>query len=485
MPKTAPSAARILVIAGFALSCFGLLMYLWLAFGGPIPLKPKGYRFQVAFPDAATLADQADVRTAGVNIGKVVALERAPEGNRTLATIQLEDRYAPIHRDAKALLRQKTLLGETYVELSLGRRGELPEGARLPDSRVAEAVEFDELLETFDEDTRRAFRRWQANAADATRGRATDLSDALGNLPGFAGGGQTLVDVLGRRRDALRDVVRDTGTTFAALNRDAAALQRLVTRGDTTLSTLAARRSALSESIRIFPTFLDESRRTLTRMERFARATDPLLRDLDPVLDDAQPTLRSLAGVGPEAEALFNDLPALVRAAEDGLPALTRVLKGLEPTLASTGPFLQQLNPVVEFLELYQATISNFISIGASATALKLDPPPGQKATNGHALPQMIVLGTQSLPATQRSSDNRGNTYFGPNALKFSDKAGRFLTPPSWDCAHVGGESPPGEHGPGCYVADPTTFQGRTSRYPQVREAGRGGLSPRPPTANP
>ena len=28
----------------FALSCFGLLLFLWLAFGGPIPLKPKGYR---------------------------------------------------------------------------------------------------------------------------------------------------------------------------------------------------------------------------------------------------------------------------------------------------------------------------------------------------------------------------------------------------------------------------------------------------------
>ena len=37
---------------------------------------------QVAFTDAATLADQADVRTAGVTIGKVVKKELAPGGNK-------------------------------------------------------------------------------------------------------------------------------------------------------------------------------------------------------------------------------------------------------------------------------------------------------------------------------------------------------------------------------------------------------------------
>ena len=43
--KAAPSFGRIAVMVVFALSCFGLLLFLWLAFGGSIPLKPKGYRF--------------------------------------------------------------------------------------------------------------------------------------------------------------------------------------------------------------------------------------------------------------------------------------------------------------------------------------------------------------------------------------------------------------------------------------------------------
>ena len=129
-----PTTGRLLVITGFALTCFCLLLFLWIAFGGPIPLKPQGYRVQVAFTDAPTLATQADVRTAGVKIGRVVKKELAPDGgNRTIATIELESRYAPMKADARAILRQKTLLGETYVEVTTGspararhRRGRPP-----------------------------------------------------------------------------------------------------------------------------------------------------------------------------------------------------------------------------------------------------------------------------------------------------------------------------------------------------------------------
>lgn len=485
MPKRAPSAMRVATIAGFTLSCFALMIFLWVTFGGALPLGPKGYRFQVSFTDAATLADQADVRVAGVNIGKVVSRERDPGGNRQLATIELDEKFVPVKRDATAMLRQKTLLGETYVELNLGsRRAQLlPEGGRLPNGRVAEVVEFDELLTTFDAPTRRAFQRWQRSTAAATKGRAGDLSDALGSLPQFVESGQTLMEILGRRREALQGVVRDTGTTFAAISRDADALQRMVVRSDEVLSTVAGRREALAESIRIFPTFLDESRRTLTRVERFARDTDPLVRDLGPLLRDVQPTLRSLATFSPDAQRLFEDLPALIRSGREGLPALSRVLNGLDPTLASVGPFLQQLNPVLEFLELYQATVSNFLEIGASALAIKPSSPPGQPQLNGHALPQQIVTGSQSLPAgNTRSSDNRGNTYLGPDALLFRGKAAQRLIPPSYDCDHVGGEREPGSQGPGCIVQEPFSFEGRISKYPQIREAGRGGVTQRPST---
>ena len=79
----------------FALSCVGLLLFLWLSFGGTIPFNPQGYRVRVSFPNADQLATQADVRIAGVSVGKVIDKSLDPKGNRTIATIQMDNQYAP------------------------------------------------------------------------------------------------------------------------------------------------------------------------------------------------------------------------------------------------------------------------------------------------------------------------------------------------------------------------------------------------------
>src|SRR5437016_13416992 len=106
----------------FSLSCFGLLLFLWLSFGGPVPLKPKAYELKINFPEATTLAQEADVRIAGVTVGKVRSKQLDKRGSTTTATLDIDPQYAPIPTDTKAILRQKTLLGETYADLTPGNR---------------------------------------------------------------------------------------------------------------------------------------------------------------------------------------------------------------------------------------------------------------------------------------------------------------------------------------------------------------------------
>jgi virulence factor Mce-like protein len=157
--KDAPSFGKIAAMVLFALSCFGLLLFLWLAFGGPVPLKPKGYRFHTSFAEAGQLALEADVRISGVPVGKVKTITPDKRTGRADVEIQLRSRYAPLPSDAKAILRQKTLLGETYVELTPGRNRARPirEGGVLPSSQVSDTVELDEILRAFDPKTRAAF----------------------------------------------------------------------------------------------------------------------------------------------------------------------------------------------------------------------------------------------------------------------------------------------------------------------------------------
>ena len=118
MIKEAPSFGRMMAMVVFTMSCFGILLFMWLTFGGSIPLRPEAYRFQASFKEAATLAVEADVRLAGVNVGKVKTKELQKGPARTLVELELKNQFAPIPKDSRAILRQKTLLGETYVEIA-------------------------------------------------------------------------------------------------------------------------------------------------------------------------------------------------------------------------------------------------------------------------------------------------------------------------------------------------------------------------------
>ena len=132
MQKSAPTLPKLLTMVVFALSCFGILTFLWLSFGGSVPLKPKLYEVKVDFPEATTLAEQADVRISGVPVGRVQSKQL--DGRYTLATLRIQPEYAPLPADTRAILRQKTLLGETYVELTPGDRqgSKLADGGKLP-----------------------------------------------------------------------------------------------------------------------------------------------------------------------------------------------------------------------------------------------------------------------------------------------------------------------------------------------------------------
>src|SRR4051794_29978012 len=166
----------------FALSCFGILTFLWLSFGGPVPLAAKKYQVKVDFPEATTLAEQAEVRVSGVTIGKVQKKEL--NGHFTEAVLNINSRYAPLPADTRAILRQKTLLGETYVELTPGSRNgpRIPDDGRLPQGQVGQTVQLDEIFRAFDPKTRQAFRTWLDQQGQAVRGRGRDLNNALGNL---------------------------------------------------------------------------------------------------------------------------------------------------------------------------------------------------------------------------------------------------------------------------------------------------------------
>ena len=461
MTKRPPSLVQIAVMVAFALSCLGILLYVWQSFGGQIPLAPKGYRVVAGFNEATTLSDTAEVRISGVRVGRVVLLSE--HGGRTQATMQIDPRYAPIARDTRAILRLKTLLGETYIELTPGdrRSGLLPDGGRIPNTQIGSTTELDEVTRALDARTRRDLQHFLHGLAVGLAGRGQDLNDALGNLPPFTDSTTALLRALDSQDRAVRKLVSDSGVVFGALGRRQGELAGLIQAGDRVLSTTAARDRDLAETARILPVTLAELRPTLEQVRLLSGEAAPVVHDLRPGARALAPALQDIAVLSPQLYGLFGDVDKVIAASKRGAPALTAVVRAAHPALRLLVPLLREAQPVVDYLGLYKEELVSQIAGVAAAT--QASAPVGTGQSLHYA--RVIVPFTAEGAAAQykRLTTNRHNPYFLPLALNRLKQA--LL---SFDCSNVKNGNPGFEQAPPCLVQPPLHFRGRATAYPHV-----------------
>lgn len=421
MSKRAPSTTQLLVIAGFALSCFGILLFLWVTFGGPTPFRAKQYELKIPFSEATQLAEQSDVRISGVNVGKVQNIALSPNRKQALVTAEIDDKYAPLPESTRAILRTKTLLGETYVELTPGSNSgpKLPDGATLPEANIAQSVQLDEIFRTFDPETRAAFQAWMQEAAVAIQGQGENLSYALGEFEPTFTELDRLFRVLDTQRVAVGQLFKNGATTFRALRGSEGQLADLIRSSNAVFQTTAARDQDIEALFKAFPTFLDESKLTLNRLKGFALNADPLMRQLVPAAEQLSPTLVAFGKLAPEAKGFFDGLGPVIARAPTGFPALRKLFRDdFPPLLRAVDPFLRNLNPLVVGLNLYKKNFTSFFANVGVASNARLT------ARDGHEpgpkfLRAMVNVNPESVATyPNRLAINRNSAYSPPEWAK-------------------------------------------------------------------
>jgi virulence factor Mce-like protein len=502
MQKRAPTLGNILVIILFALSCFGLLMFLWESFGGPLPLKPKGYRFTVAFPRTLALAEQSDVRISGVNVGHVVALKRGSDG-RTHATLELSGKYAPVRANMHAILRQKTLLGETFVQLiPEGNTGPyLADEGQLANSQVEPSVTLDDILSAFDAKTRRAFGVWMQSAAEGINGRGEQINASFAKLEPFVEHGNQLVKILDSQEGAVRALVRNTGVVFDALASRDHQLEGLITNGQRTFSAAAEGSQAFAEAFQALPTFEHNSRVALKELDKFAADAGPFLDEFRPAERQLSLLLGAAKPFAPEFNKFLTDLGPLTKAAKRGLPDVKKTLDLTVPVLENLRPVLHNLDPFLQYTGEYVPEVQAFFANLTAATAshgANGDLPKGESPRQ-HLLTSMNVLSPESLALyPNRIGTDRSNPYFHTGAFRslttglpvFDGSACANSAPSvSGPASETISESvieqiiqfkvanKPGQANevaaPPCSQQGPFTFNGQTSQFPHVTYGGK------------
>jgi phospholipid/cholesterol/gamma-HCH transport system substrate-binding protein len=441
----APPFKSIAIAVGFALSCVGLIIFVWVQFGGSVPLAAQGYRVRAVFSETGLLVPNADVRIAGVNVGKVVSVNS--EGTKSLVTMDLDAKFAPIPADTRAILREKTLLGEGYVGLSTGNRSgrKLPDGGTIANDQVASTQQLDQVLNSFTPSVQRDFQEFLEGSGAALKGQGQDLNDAFGNVDSTATELNEVAGVLNAQSGNLKTMIRDSGTVLTALGQRGQDLQRLISQGDTVFRATSAVNKSLTRTIDGFPPFLTQLRTTLVKLNTTLGIAKPSLDALKPVTPLLRPALADLTSLSGPLVSLLKEAPATLREADAVQPQITAFTKDLMPAANALLPLAQQLVPVVNIVSDYRSQLvlgmSDLAAIlqattPANTTSDALGVPTGI----AHYVRQVLTLGPDSIfGQTTRSPAERTNTYFSPGALASVGTSGE----PAASCAGAGSGNVP------------------------------------------
>lgn len=464
MATRAPKLGGLLAVIGFALSCVGLLIYMWSAFGGPIPLKPTGYRFTAYYRDATQLIPETDVRMAGVDVGHVVSVEQDGEVAKTLIEIDAED--APIPADTRTILRRKTLLGEPFIQLIPGTAADqggtmLAENGSLPVGQSGTSVDLDEALRAFNPQTRRNLRLVLNELAIGVRDQGSSLNSALGNLRPTTQAGAGVFETVASQGRAVHTLVKDAGATLQALSERRGDLHDLVAAGNSVLSATAARDRELRETVELLPPTLKQLRPTLDLARQVGTDAGPVLDALGPASRQVTPTVRQLHDLAPDLRGLLTDLGPLLDAAPAGVPAFTNTLAAARPLTRELRPALQDAVPVIQWLTAYKRELPAWLTKLGAATQ-------SSAGTDGRHILRVVIpfnLEGFGLYAGKPLGSNRHNPYAKPGYL---DEVGHpFLK--AFDCENAGG--PDLGLAPPCVEQGPFHLPGFTGDFPQLHQA--------------
>jgi phospholipid/cholesterol/gamma-HCH transport system substrate-binding protein len=342
-----PITAGVIAVAVIAVVVF-------FAFNKGNPFSSP-YELNAVFESANNLGVNSPVRTAGVDVGKVKEVEPMGDGSG-LAKVRMEiyDKGLPIKRDATLKIRSRLFLeGNYFVDLRPGSPSapELGDGGTIPPSQTAFPVQFGQVLQALQSDTREDLQILFRELAVGYSGTGPIGLNQLFEYQERAYKNTALVNaaLLGRERHDLSRLLDGQAKVFGALSRNERTLADLVTDLNTTLGAFASQEDALTavipelrDVLRVGEPALRSVDSSLPSIRAFARDALPGARSSPATLDAQIPFIRQARGLVSEAEAR-----GLVRDLRPTVPALAQLNRGSARTFQQTRALASCQNKVL------------------------------------------------------------------------------------------------------------------------------------------
>ena len=285
------------ILAAFTVFCLVVLEFLAVNIGQPNPLS-SDYTVHAVFADADGVPTAADVRASGVVVGKVTDVSHDPNSpGYTVVTLDLSNAAAvPVYSNGFAIVRPKTLLGEKYVDLTVGTSNTgdaIASGGFLPVAETGKDVSNDEIFNSFDATTRQEQQQVLAALNTATQGRSGDIQAILPQLQQVIANLLPVAQVYEKDNQNTDDIFVQLNTIMQTLADEHQQLAGFLANGNVALGAVAQKDADLVTTLREAANVANEIN---SAMAPTIGAQQQSIKELGPALQSVNTLLYNIVG---------------------------------------------------------------------------------------------------------------------------------------------------------------------------------------------
>jgi virulence factor Mce-like protein len=299
-------------------------------------------------PNAGGVRKHSSVKIGGVPGGTVEDLKITGR-DTALVKMKLKKEAWPIGKNASIQIRPTDLLGERYIALDAGNVNDpAPKGFEIAESKVKLPVELDDVINTFDPDTRTRIKILVNEFGIALGDQGKDLANLLDAMPASLDDARKLVSEINTEDASLKTLLARGDSLVATVNPKKDQLVGLITQAQDTLGSLATRNDDIGKTLDSAPAGLAALNTTLSRLRLASTDLRPASVDIQRTAGPLKDTLEALPGFEQSArqslKAAKSAAPSLTKLGEKATPPL----KALTPTLANVKQFSADLKPTLD-----------------------------------------------------------------------------------------------------------------------------------------
>jgi phospholipid/cholesterol/gamma-HCH transport system substrate-binding protein len=233
------------LIAGFVAGVViafvvGLMATINLTYGAP---WASTHTVSAQVTDADSMAVGSDVRIAGRLVGQVTSI--TANGAYTTVTFHVDAGDWPLPADTTANVRLATLLGQKYIQLNPGQSTDMmADNYTIGVQATRPVVDFDQLLSSFDKQTRDSLTSLLRTVSAAVQGQEGTFQQLVPNLSDLSVNSQIPTGELVTRDPEINQILINLGITADQLNQSRDAFAGVITNLNTVSAALASNEGA-------------------------------------------------------------------------------------------------------------------------------------------------------------------------------------------------------------------------------------------------